>query len=145
MPRPYRLTARKASADETRARVIAAARELLATSSSPAGFSIDAVARAADVARMTVYYQFGTKAGLLQALFDKLAEQGGMQHLVAAFQKPDPLDGLDEFVAVFCRFWASDRVVFRRLRALAALDPELKQELAAREQGARQGLRLLLL
>ena len=144
MPRPYRLGARKASAEETRARVIAAARELLATSSSPVGFSIDAVARAADVARMTVYYQFGTKAGLLQAIFDDLAAKGGMQQLPTAFQKADPMEGLDEFIGVFCRFWGSDQAIFRRLRALAALDPELDAELASREQGARQGVRVLL-
>ena len=144
MPRPYRLGARKASADETRTRVIAAARELLAASSAPGGFSIDAVARAADVARMTVYYQFGTKAGLLQALFDELAAKGGMHHLAQAFHKPDPIDGLDELLAVFCRFWASDQVIFRRLRALATLDPDLDRELATREEGAHRAIRALL-
>lgn len=144
MPRPYRLAARKASVEETRERVIAAARQLLATSSSPVGFSIDAVAKVADVARMTVYYQFGSKAGLLEALFDDLAAKGGMQSLATAFQKPDPLDGLDAFIGVFCRFWASDQVIFRRLRALATLDPELEQTLAARERGAHQGIRVLL-
>src|SRR5579862_5656068 len=107
MPRPYRLGARKASAEETRARVIAAARELLATSASPVGFSVDAVARAADVARMTVYYQFGTKAGLLQAVFDELAAQGGLERLPVAFQKGNATEGLDEFISILCRFWAS--------------------------------------
>lgn len=144
MPRPYRLGQRRATADETRARVIAAARELLATSSSPGGFSIDAVAKAADVARMTVYYQFGNKAGLLQAVFDDLAAKGGMEALATAFRKPDPLEALDVFVGVFCSFWASDQVIFHRLRALAILDADLGRELAAREHWAHQGIRLLL-
>ncbi|HLG73603.1 MAG TPA: TetR/AcrR family transcriptional regulator [Chloroflexota bacterium] len=43
--------------------MISAARDLVATSSSSVGFSIDGVAKAADVARMTVYYQFGSKTG----------------------------------------------------------------------------------
>ena len=73
-PRPYRLGQRQVAADETRARVLAAARDQLAKETS---FSIDAVARRADVARMTVYYQFGSKRGLLEALFDLLAARGG--------------------------------------------------------------------
>ncbi len=136
--------ARRAATDETRARVVAAARELLAGDANPGGFSIDAVARAADVARMTVYYQFGSKAGLLEALFDHLAARGGMEELRNAFQRADPLEALDDFIGVFCRFWASDPVIFRRLRALAALDPELETALVSREQGAHQGLRIIL-
>jgi len=135
---------RKTTAGETRARVIAAARDLLAAGAAPGGFSIDAVARAADVARMTVYYQFGSKAGLLQALFDDLAARGGMQELAGAFQKAEPLDALAEFIRVFCRFWASDQVIFRRLRALAVLDAELEQLMTEREAGAHEGLRVLL-
>lgn len=67
-----------------------------------------------------------------------------MQQLAAAFQKPDPMEGLDQFIGVLCRFWASDQVVFRRLGALAALDPELAQEVDSRGQGGQQGLRVLL-
>ena len=70
-PRPYRLGQRQAAIDETRARVIAAARELL-VSAEPGRFSIDAVAQRADVSRATVYYQFGSKLGLLEALFDSV-------------------------------------------------------------------------
>jgi AcrR family transcriptional regulator len=144
MPRPYRLGAREASAQETRSRIIAAARDLLATSAGPGGFSIDSVARAADVARMTVYYQFGTKGGLLQAIFDDLAAKGGMRELPAAFLAADATEGFDRFIGVFCRFWASEPAIFRRLRALATLDRDLERELASREAGARRGLQVLL-
>src|SRR5713226_4068485 len=72
-PRPYGLGQRQATTEQTRARIINAARELLAESSGFSGFSIDAVARQADVARMTVYHQFGSKIGLLEALCDSLA------------------------------------------------------------------------
>src|SRR5712692_395408 len=132
-PRPYRLGRRQAATDQTRARVLAAARELIADLYGFTGFTIDAVARRADVARMTVYYQFGSKAGLLEALFDDLAARGGMQELAGAFQKAEPLDALAEFIRVFCRFWASDQVIFRRLRALAVLDAELEQLMTERE------------
>src|SRR5262249_35010278 len=69
-PRPYRLGQRQAAAEQTRARILAAARELLVASAGFSGFSVEAVARQAGVARMTVYYQFGSKPGLLEALYD---------------------------------------------------------------------------
>ena len=140
-PRPYRLGQRQVAADETRARVLAAARTQLAKETS---FSIDAVARRADVARMTVYYQFGSKRGLLEALFDLLAARGGLHQLPGAFQQSDPRAALDRLIEIFARFWSSDRVVMRRLRAMAALDPELDQVLRERSEGLRQGLRVIV-
>src|SRR5205807_9564201 len=121
-PRPYRSVQRQAAAEQTRARIIAAARELLVASDGFSGFTIDAVARQAGVARMTVYYQFGSKLGLLEALFDSLAAGGGLTGLPDAFRRPDPVEALDELIRVFCRFWASDQLVLRRLQALRTLD-----------------------
>lgn len=140
-PRPYRLGQRQASAEETRSRIIQAARDLLETEAS---FSVDAVAERAGVARMTVYYQFGSKRGLLEALFDFLAARGGIRELPAAFQRQDPFDALTKVIDVFAHFWSSDRVVLRRLRGMAALDPELDEVLWARNEGRRNGLRVVL-
>lgn len=143
-PRPYRLGQRQAATEHTRARILTAARELLMTSDGFSGFSIDAVARQADVARMTVYHQFGSKVGLLEALSDSLAARGGMEQLANAFRQPDPLDALDEYITVFGRFWQSDRLVTRRLRALSALDPDFEQVVRARDERRREGLRVIV-
>ena len=144
-PRPYRLGQRQAATEQTRARILTAARELLLTSDAFSGFSIDAVARKADVARMTVYHQFGSKIGLLEAMSDSLAAHGGMDQLANAFRRSDPLDALDEYVVVFSRFWQSDRLVTRRLRALSALDPDFENVIKARDERRRTGLRVILL
>src|SRR5947209_3830315 len=143
-PRPYRLGQRQATTEQTRARILTAARELLAESSGFSGFSIDAVAHKADVARMTVYHQFGSKIGLLEALSDSLAAHGGMEHLADAFRRPEPLDALDEYMTVFSRFWNSDRLVMRRLRALAALDPDFEQVVRTRDEWRRGGIRVIV-
>lgn len=140
-PRPYRLGQRQVAADETRARILAAAHDQL---EEEASFSVDAVARRADVARMTVYYQFGSKRGLLEGLFDHLAARGGMQQLPGAFQQADPTVALGRIIEVFARFWASDRVVHRRLRAMAALDPELDQVLFERNEWRRNAMRVMV-
>jgi AcrR family transcriptional regulator len=144
-PRPYRLGQRQATTEQTRARILAAAHQLLAAADGSAGFTVEAVARQADVARMTVYYQFGSKAGLLEALFDQLATTGQLpQGAVAALGQPDPLDALADYIAAFAGFWATERLVLRRLRSLAALDPELERGVRARDARRRKGLELLV-
>jgi AcrR family transcriptional regulator len=143
-PRPYRLGQRQATTEQTRTRIITAARDLLVESQGFSGFSIDAVARKADVARMTVYHQFGSKVGLLEALSDFLAAHGGMEQLADAFRRPEPLDALNDYIRSFSRFWNSDRLVMRRLRALAALDPDFEQVVRARDEWRRGGTRVIV-
>ncbi|HEX2909990.1 MAG TPA: TetR/AcrR family transcriptional regulator [Chloroflexia bacterium] len=143
-PRPYNLGQRQVNTDQTRARINEAARDLLIASNGFTTFSIDAVAKQADVTRMTVYHHFGSKTGLLEALCDSLASSGGMAKMVQVFQQPDTLKALDEYIAVFGRFWEADRLVTRKLRALAALDPEFEQVIKARDERRRTGLRVLL-
>ncbi|MGH2485467.1 MAG: TetR family transcriptional regulator, partial [Ktedonobacterales bacterium] len=53
MPRAYRLGQREAASEQTRSRILDAARELLVATDGFSAFSIDAVAKRADVARMT--------------------------------------------------------------------------------------------
>lgn len=143
-PRPYQLGKRQEQIDESRQRVIDAARSRLAEADSYRSFTVDAVAKQADVAKATVYYQFGSKTGLLEALCDDLAAAGGMAGMPAAFTNPDPVAGLRTLVAVFARFWAEDRTVMRRLRALAALDPEVKEVIAARDQRRHDALEVIV-
>ena len=143
-PRPYQLGKRQEQVDEVRQRVVGAARELLGGSTSYTAFTVDAVAKKADVARATVYYQFESKTGLLEAVCDSLAFEGGLAELEGAFKQADPHLALRDFVRSFARFWSVDRLVMRRLRALAALDPEVGQVIAERDQRRRTGLGVLL-
>lgn len=141
-PRPYQLGLRRASVDQTRARIIEAARALLSADGVP-GFSVDAVARQAGVARMTVYYQFGSKRGLLEALFDDLAARGGMERMAAVYAEPDPAAALSHLVAVFAGFWDADRIIMRRVRGLAALDVVQEQAVRARDERRRAHCRAI--
>jgi AcrR family transcriptional regulator len=142
-PRQYQMGKRSEQVAESRRRVLDAARALLRDSDSYTAFTVDAVAKRADTARATVYYQFGSKTGLLEAVCDDIAEAGQMSGLAGAFTQADPEAALREFVTVFGRFWAADRVVMRRLRALSALDPEVETVIAARDARRRTGLTVL--
>jgi AcrR family transcriptional regulator len=142
-PRPYRLGKREEAVGQSRRRILDAARELLREAAYP-GFTVDAVARRADVARATVYYQFGSKTGLLEAICDDLAEAGGMADLPRVFTASSPDAAIPGFITAFAGFWAADRIVMRRLRALAALDPDVGAVIAARDQRRREGLTVLV-
>jgi AcrR family transcriptional regulator len=142
-PRPYNLGKRREPIDQGRQQVLDAARRLLGGSASYTAFTVDAVAKQAGVARATVYYQFGSKTGLLEALCDYLADMGGMSGLADVFADPDPLSALYRFVACFGRFWAADRPAMRRLRALALLDPDVGTVISARDERRRDGLTVL--
>ncbi len=143
-PRTYRLGKREEAISGGRRRILDAARELLRVSAAYPGFTVEAVARRADMARGTVYYQFGSKTGLLEAVCDDLAEASGMAELASVFTSPAPEQAIRGFITAFAEFWAVDRVVMRRLRALAALDPDVGAVIAARDQRRREGLTVLV-
>ncbi len=143
--RHYRMQARRASVEERRARIVKAARALLSAPRGIRAFTIDSVARRARVSRMTVYHQFGSKTGLIEAVFDSLAiVRVGVPRLVAALALDDPRETLATFVAVFTEVWQADRVVIRRLQGLAALDPEFARVWRMREERRREGLRTIV-
>jgi AcrR family transcriptional regulator len=108
--------------------VLTAGRDLLAAHGGK-GFTVEAVAARAGVARMTVYYQFGTKKGLRDALFGDLAASELVGRLGNSVAQSASLEALAEFIGTLVGFWAADRTVIRRLRSLALLDPEAERTL----------------
>jgi AcrR family transcriptional regulator len=124
-PRAYRAGQRGTANAATRGRIVDAARQLLSAPEEFADFTLEAVARRAGLSRMTVYYQFGSRSGLLEAILDDLAGRGGMEQVPSAMQEPTAARALAALIAAFSGFWASHRLLIRRLRAMAVLDPEL--------------------
>ena len=128
-PRPYDLGRRAGVIEQTRQRILAATRELLVRNGYRST-SLDEVARAADVARATVYYQFGSKTGLLEALVGDVERRAGQAAVVDAVELADPVDALRQAFLAGCRFWAAEHPVVRRLTGLAAMDNEIKRVIA---------------
>src|SRR6266536_2589968 len=96
-PRPYRMGKREAAAAETRARILDAARQLLANESET-DLGMEAIARRADVSRLTLYYQFKSRPGLLEALYDHLAIRGNMRNMAQVFHERDPAVALEKLI-----------------------------------------------
>ena len=141
--RSYTSSVRTAAAAEKRERVIEAAARSLREDASIASFSLDTVAKAAGVTRLTVYNQFGSRRGLLEAVFDELARQGGLTEIADAMAMPDPYAALDRVVEIFCAFWNRDPAVGRLHEAMAT-DPEFAQALIERNERRRKLVRVIV-
>jgi AcrR family transcriptional regulator len=141
--RPYTSSVRTAAAAAKRDRVIEAAARSLREDASIAAFSLDAVAKAAGVTRLTVYHQFGSRRGLLEAVFDEIARQGGLTEIPNAMAMSDPLAALDRLVEIFCAFWNRDAAVGRLHEAMAT-DPEFAQALIGRNERRRKTVNVLV-
>jgi AcrR family transcriptional regulator len=141
--RSYVSPVRTAAAAEKRDRVIQAAARFLREEESIAAFSLDAVAKAAGVTRLTVYNQFGSRRGLLEAVFDDIARRGRLTRINDAMAQPDPWKGLDQLIGIFCDFWCDDPAV-GRLHDAMAIDPEFAQALLARNARRRQSIEILV-
>ena len=143
-PRPYKMTRRQQSVEETRRRIVTAGLDLLSEPHGPSSITVEAVALRTGVSRMTVYHQFGSKQGLLVALFDGIRERGQGELIGAALEVADPLDALDGYIEAVARFRQGERVAIRRVRAMATLDPDFDAIVRKNEQIGRDLQRSLV-
>lgn len=136
--RPYDLGKRQESTDKNRAAVLSAARRLLESQ----GFlrlTMDALARQSGVTRQTVHNLYGTKDAVLEALFDELANDGGLGRMPLVMQQTNSGAMLAGLVEIFTGYWSKHRMVLRRIHGIAAIDPEFGRAVAARNN-RRRGL-----
>jgi AcrR family transcriptional regulator len=131
-PRPYRMGKRDVARAETRQRILEAARDLLSSEAST-DLSLETIARRADVSRLTIYYHFRSRAGLLEALYDHLASRGHMERMGDVFRAPAQAQAFASMIETFVRFWSTDTKAMRRLRAMGVLDAEIGEGIRARD------------
>jgi len=121
--RRYEQRLRARSAEETRRRILDAVYEEMRE--APARpVSVERIARAAGVARSTVYVVFGSRAGLFDAFSADLLERGGFQRVLDALADPDPRVHVRDGITGGVHTFAAHRDVFRALVSMAALDPD---------------------
>jgi len=119
--------------DATRARILRAARDVVVANGYHSA-ALERVAHGAGVTRITVYRQFGSKRGLLEALTDDLAASSDVvAHVEAARAIPDAIGALTALVHSLAQLWATDPALLRRLVGLAAVDPDAAAIISGRE------------
>lgn len=131
--RSYQLGKRAEQVERTRARVIGVARDRFVRD----GFqrlTLEDVAEDAGVTKPTIYKQFGSKLGLIEAVALDLADRGGEERMVEATSAPNPSDACRDLIIAFCRFWSVDPDLIAQLVSMAVLDASAGKALGERER-----------
>jgi AcrR family transcriptional regulator len=125
--RRYRSPRRREQAEETRERILGAARSLF-ESNGYGGSTIESIAEEAGVAAQTVYATFGSKRGILLALLDALAAEANRPRMEAALVAAagDPRRQLREVVAFTSRFYAAGAKLIDIARTVSGVEPDLR-------------------
>lgn len=134
--RPYELGKRLEQMDESRAAILRAAQAQLAAK----GFrrlTMASLAEESGVTRQTIHNLFGTKTGVLEAVFDLIALESGMERMREVMMLPPGDAQLTRFVGIFCGLWAKNRMLIRRVHGMGAIDPEFGGVIEARNQRRR--------
>jgi AcrR family transcriptional regulator len=136
--RRYEQRLRAEAAEQTRRRILDAVYERLrAAPTEPV--ALDGIARAAGVARSTIYLIFGSRAGLFDAVAADLLERGNFDSVLRAVAHPDAREHLRGGIRGGMRAFAVNRDVYRVLFSTAMLDPEATGGAVQRMEGRRAG------
>lgn len=123
--RSYHSPARRRQAEQTRARILTAARDLFRTAGY-ASTTVEAIASAAHVSAKTVEAGFGSKRGVLAALVDPLASAGPPRDLVDQIRAAtDPERRLELVAELSRRAYETSVPEFELMRGAAAIAPEI--------------------
>jgi AcrR family transcriptional regulator len=120
--RPYS-AARGGARAESVDRVLAAA-DLIVRDGGFHAATMDELAAAAGVSRATVFNRFGSKLGVLQALFIRGLEGPEMAAIEEALGLEDPVAALEAVVPAACAIWESFGPVHLQLQAVGVLEPD---------------------
>lgn len=139
--RPYRSHRRERQAEATRAAILDAAQSLF-VQRGYAVTTMEAIAQNADVAVQTVYWAFGSKRAILQAILDRWRANAEIDETyVALMAEPDPVRQLRLSVRISRN--AGERVgeVTEMLRVAGAADAELRALCHELNEDRRNGIR----
>jgi AcrR family transcriptional regulator len=123
--RPYHSRLRQRQAEETHARILSAARELL-TNKGYANTTLQMIAEAAQVSPKTVTAVFGSKHGILAALVNPSAFDNPVQHLLEQLRaSQEPLQRVALVVIITRQVYESLASQLELLRTAGVVAPEL--------------------
>ena len=141
--RKYNSRKREEGAEQTRLRILEGTRSLL-LEESYTGITLDQIAERSGVARATVYLQFGSKLGVLEALAEYI-DQIGLKELFAALAlATDPLEALHKAVRLEFAFSHANARLLRTFRAQAVNDADFRTVVLGRLQQRRQNIERLV-
>jgi AcrR family transcriptional regulator len=139
--RPY-TAGRRRETSESVDRVLEAAERMTREGVFHAA-TMDELAAAAGVSRATVFNRFGSKLGVLEALFRRGMEGPEMAAIYDALALEDPVAALDAVVEAGCAIWEAYAFVHLQLQSVAVLEPEAASLVDEQRESQRAGLQRL--
>jgi AcrR family transcriptional regulator len=140
--RPY-TTARRRDSKESVERVLEATERLIKDDSFHTA-TMDELAAAAGVSRATVFNRFGSKLGVLQALFTRGMEGPEMEAIREALAIEDPVAALEAVVEASCAIWETHGYIHEQLEAIAVLEPGASALIAEQRDEQRVEIQRLI-
>ena len=102
--------------------------------------TMDELAVAAGVSRATVFNRFGSKLGLLQALFTRATESPEMGAIHDALAIEDPVASLEALVGAVCAIWEAHGFIHEQLLAIVVLEPGASAPVETHREEQRRDL-----
>jgi AcrR family transcriptional regulator len=137
--RPYTASRRRGS-PESVDRVLEAAERLIRADAFHSA-TMDELAAAAGVSRATVFNRFGSKLGLLQALFTRATESPEMEAIHEALAIEDPVASLEALIGAACAIWEAHGFIHEQLQAIVVLEPDASAPVEKHTEEQRRDLR----
>jgi AcrR family transcriptional regulator len=140
--RPY-TAARRRTTPESVNRVLDAAERLIRDDAFHTA-TMDELAAAAGVSRATVFNRFGSKLGVLQALFARAMEGPQMDAIREALEIEDPVAALEAAIGASCAIWDREGYIHEQLQAIVVLEPDASALIDQQKHEQRADLQALV-
>jgi AcrR family transcriptional regulator len=140
--RPY-TAARSRAGPESVNRVLEAAERLIRDDAFHTA-TMDELAAAAGVSRATVFNRFGSKLGVLQALFARAMDGPQMNAIRDSLEIEDPVTAVKAAIAASCAIWDREGYIHEQLQAIVVLEPDASALIDEQKHEQRADLQALV-
>ena len=142
MARRSYTAARRRGTPESVDRILEAAMRLIRENAFHTA-TMDELAAAAGVSRATVFNRFGSKLGVLQALFKSSMEGPEMRAIQEALAIDDPREALEALIGASCAIWDAYGFFHEQLQAIVVLEPDASALVERQREEQRADIRRL--
>ena len=88
--------------------------------------------------RATLYLDFGSRLGLVDAICDSFEDNPSMRAIMSSHEIDDPVRAMLELISSAVAFWSSEEPLHHQLYGLAVIDPAAAEFVARQRRDRRR-------